>query len=106
MEKKIRNTYIRSCVNDDLKPLFDLVGQPMFKKVLADCGSGQHHFPDLKSYNRYGRDFDIYDKYMKGASVKRLAADYRLSESEVRKIVKKVGKALMELGVSSVLEDE
>ena len=79
----------------------------MFKQVLADCGSGLHHFPDLKSYNRYIRDFEIYKKSVSGIPVKTLAKNHRLSESEVRRIISKVRKALVEFGVNdSDLDDK
>lgn len=108
MRSKIKDIYIRSCVSDELKPMFDIIGETNFRKVMARCGGSQYHFPSMKTYHKYGRDFEICRKYANGDfTIKELAKNYGISASEVRRIISKVEKTLNECGFDkSVLLDE
>ena len=94
MEQKMRDMYLKSCLNEETKPIFDIIGEAMLEKVVNECGGKQPYILKKETFRKYCRDLDIYEKFMNGKKVKDLARYYRISESEIRKIIKKVDRVL------------
>lgn len=94
MEQKLRDKYIKSCLGSEMEPLYNMIGELIFKQVIDYYAGKQPYFIKKETYHKIERNLNIYDKFMNGRTVKELAGSYNVSESEVRKIVKKVGKVI------------
>ena len=95
MEVKIMNDdYMKKYISSDLYRLFDIVGEVLFQRIVEDYNGSQIYIPSKECYRRAKRNMRIYDEFCEGRSVKALAAKWNVSESCIRRIVKRVEEEL------------
>ena len=90
----MNDDYMKKYISSDLYRLFDIVGEVLFEKIVEDYGGGQIYIPGKECYRRANRNMKIYDAFCEGKSAKALAAQWKVSESCVRRIVKRVREDL------------
>lgn len=93
-----RDLYVLSCLNEEMKPMYMILTRPFFEKLLKEYSGRQIYFIKRETYNKIDRDYRIYCEFRNGKSAKQLAGKHGISDSVVRKIVKKVRERLDELG--------
>lgn len=70
----------------DLRDIAETIGMEAFLGLIHLCGGQNLYIPKMESLQRDGRDRDIRARF-DGGNYRALAAQYRLSERQVRKII-------------------
>ena len=92
--KIVSDDYMKKYIPRDLYRLFDIVGEVLFQKIVEDYNGSQIYIPKKECYRRAKRDMRIYNEFCDGKSAKALAVKWKVSESCVRRIVKRVKEEL------------
>ncbi|MBE6995650.1 MAG: hypothetical protein E7429_02800 [Ruminococcaceae bacterium] len=75
---------------EDIPPehrdIAETIGMEAFLRLTYLCGGQNLYIPKLESLEREGRDRDIRQRF-DGGNYRALAAQFRLSERQVRKII-------------------
>ena len=81
---------LRAIRMEDIPPehrdLAEELGMDSYLKLLRLCGGQSLYVPKLESIQRDGRDREIRARF-NGGNYRALAAQFRLSERQVRKII-------------------
>ena len=89
MNQRTANT-LRAIRTEDIPAEFhdivDLLGLEAFLRLAALCGGQSLYIPKLDSLERDGRDREIRARF-DGGNYRTLAAQFRLSERQIRKII-------------------
>lgn len=88
--KTVNDDYMKKYIPRDLYRLFDIVGEVLFERILDVYGGSQIYIPRKECYMRAKRNMRIYVEFCEDRSVKWLAVKWKVSESCVRRIVKRV----------------
>lgn len=75
-----------SDLNEEQLQLAELIGLDNFKKLVLTFGGLNLYIPKKDSFNRAARNEEIRQKFT-GANFKELAAEYDLTEVQIRSIV-------------------
>lgn len=73
-------------VPEELRDIADALGMEAFLKLIALCGGQDLYIPKRESLERGPRDRAIRDRF-DGGNYRALAAQYRLSVRQIRKII-------------------
>lgn len=76
----------RSDIPEEYQDIYDALGGEAFLKLVRLCGGTSLYLPKLESLQREGRDREIRALF-NGGNYRALAARFRLSERQVRKIL-------------------
>lgn len=98
MDLSERDQYVLSCLSEEMRPMYEILTRPFFERVIRVYSGKQPYFINIDTYNKIQRDYSIYCEFKKGKSVRYLASIWSISDSMIRKIVKKVRERLDELG--------
>lgn len=77
---------LREDIPEDFLDVVDEIGLDAFLKLVALCGGQDLYIPRLESLERGPRDRDIRARF-DGGNYRALAAQYRLSVRQIRKII-------------------
>lgn len=86
--------YMKKYIPRDLYRLFDIVGEVLFQRIVEDYNGSQIYIPKNACYKRAKRNIKIYTEFCDGKSVKVLAINWKVSESCIRRIIKRVEREL------------
>lgn len=75
-----------SDVPEEYRDIAEILGMDAFLKLTALCGGQNLYIPKRESLEREGRDREIRARF-NGGNYRALAAQFRLSERQVRKII-------------------
>ena len=75
-----------SDIPEEYLDIVDAIGMEAFLGLVGLCGGQSLYIPKRESLERDGRDRDIRARF-NGGNYRALAAQYRLSERQVRKII-------------------
>ena len=75
-------------VPEEYHELVDVIGLDVFLELCRFVGGSQFYLPAIKSIELAGRNREIQSRF-NGGNYKQLAAMFRLSDRQVRKIVDK-----------------
>jgi len=85
------NTPLRAISPEDIpeeyRDIADTIGMNAFLQLTLLCGGQNLYIPKRESLERGSRDREIRDRF-NGGNHRALAAQYRLSERQIRKILK------------------
>ena len=76
----------RADIPEEYLDIYDALGEDAFLKLVRLCGGTSLYLPKLDSLEREGRDRQIRALF-NGGNYRALAAQFRLSERQVRKII-------------------
>ena len=73
-------------IPEEYRDIAEDLGLPVFLRLAALCGGQDLYVPKLESLERCGRDREIRARF-NGGNYRALAAQFRLSERQIRKII-------------------
>lgn len=73
-------------VPEEYRDIAEDLSLPVFLRLAALCGGQDLYVPKLESLERRGRDREIRARF-NGGNYRALAAQFRLSERQIRKII-------------------
>ena len=73
-------------IPEEYRDIAEDLGLPVFLRLTALCGGQDLYIPKLESLERSGRDREIRARF-DGGNYRSLAAQFRLSERQIRKII-------------------
>lgn len=73
-------------IPEEYRDIAEDLGLPVFLRLAALCGGQDLYIPKLESLERSGRDREIRARF-NGGNYRSLAAQFRLSERQIRKII-------------------
>ena len=73
-------------IPEEYRDIAEDLGLPIFLRLAALCGGQDLYIPKLESLERSGRDREIRARF-DGGNYRALAAQFRLSERQIRKII-------------------
>lgn len=76
----------RTDIPEEYQDIYDELGAESFLKLIRLCGGTSLYLPKLDSLEREGRDRQIRALF-NGGNYRALAAQFRLSERQIRKIL-------------------
>ena len=76
----------REDIPEEYWDLLDTLGREAFFKLIRLCGGQNMYVPKPETLTRNARDRDIRARF-NGGNYKALAAQFRLSERQIRKII-------------------
>ena len=76
----------RTDIPEEYQDIYDELGAEAFLKLIRLCGGTSLYLPNIESLEREGRDRQIRALF-NGGNYRALAAQFRLSERQIRKIV-------------------
>ena len=79
-------TIRRTDIPDEYLDIYDALGAEAFLNLVRLCGGQSLYLPKLDSLEREGRNREIRARF-NGGNYRALAAQFRLSERQVRKIL-------------------
>ena len=80
-------TTIRAAdIPEEYLDIVETIGMEAFLELVGLCGGQNLYIPKRESIEREGRDRDIRARF-DGGNYRALAAQYRLSERQIRKII-------------------
>ena len=79
-------TIRRTDIPEEYLDIYDSLGADAFLKLVQLCGGQSLYLPKLDSLEREGRNREIRARF-NGGNYRALAAQFRLSERQVRKIL-------------------
>ena len=80
------NTIRTEDIPEEYLDIVETIGMPAFLQLTALCGGQTLYIPKMDSLQRNGRDREIRARF-DGSNYRALAAQFRLSERYVRKII-------------------
>lgn len=90
MTKNVMISDLRTIRPEDIpaeyRDIADSLGMESFLQLIRLCGGQSLYLPKLDSLEREGRDREIRARF-NGCNYRALAAQFRLSERQVRKII-------------------
>ena len=78
-------------VPEEQRDIAEELGLDAYLRLIALCGGQSLYIPKLESVERLGRDRELRARF-NGGNYRALAAQFRLSERQVRKIINGVGR--------------
>ena len=79
-------TIRRADIPEEYLDIYDALGADAFLKLVRLCGGQSLYLPKLDSLERQGRNRELRARF-NGGNYRALAAQFRLSERQVRKIL-------------------
>ena len=76
----------RADIPEEYRDIYDELGAEAFLKLIRLCGGTSLYLPKIDSLEREGRDRQIRALF-NGGNYRALAAQFRLSERQIRKIL-------------------
>ena len=76
----------RADIPEEYLDIYDALGADAFFKLVGLCGGQSLYLPKLDSLEREGRNRELRARF-NGGNYRALAAQFRLSERQVRKIL-------------------
>ena len=76
----------REDIPEEFRDMLDALGMEAFFKLICLCGGQNMYVPKPETLTRNARDRDIRARF-NGGNYKALAAQFRLSERQIRKII-------------------
>lgn len=76
----------REDIPEEFRDMLDALGMEAFFKLIYLCGGQNMYVPKPETLTRNARDRDIRARF-NGGNYKALAAQFRLSERQIRKII-------------------
>ena len=73
-------------IPEEYQDIVEALGLDTFLRLVTLCGGQSLYIPKLDSLERDGRDREIRARF-NGANYRALAAQFRLSERQIRKII-------------------
>ena len=73
-------------IPEEYRDIAEDLSLPAFLRLAALCGGQDLYIPKLESLERSGRDREIRARF-NGGNYRALAAQFRLSERQIRKII-------------------
>lgn len=73
-------------IPEEYQDIAEDLGLPVFLRLASLCGGQDLYIPKLESLERSGRDREIRARF-NGGNYRALAAQFRLSERQIRKII-------------------
>ena len=75
-------------INEEFKTLVEIVGDDTALKLMKTFGGMSVYIPQLKNFEREKRNEQIYNDFLSGMSIRKIALKYKVAEATIRKIAR------------------